>query len=195
MWNPKEKRFKKSTLNIHWKDSCWRWSSNTLATWCKELTHWKRPGCWESLKAGGEGDNRGRGGWMASLTQWTRIWASSGRWWRTGKPDVLQSMGSQTGGHGWVSEQQQQPNSALNFYTLKYIKKPPIPLHSLCYQPIQVSIISSQYSHKHLLNWSLWFQSCPPPVILNYSQLLCKNVNLIILLSCLKLFTKGLLIY
>ena len=44
--------------NIHWKDWCWRWNSNTLATWCIELTHWKRPCCWERLKAGGEGDNR-----------------------------------------------------------------------------------------------------------------------------------------
>ena len=57
--------------DIHWKDRCWSWSSNTLATWCKELTHWKRPWCWEILKAGGEGDNRGWDGWLASLTQWT----------------------------------------------------------------------------------------------------------------------------
>ena len=46
---------KKSTLHVHWKDWCWSWSSNILATWCKELTHWKRPWCWERLKAGGEG--------------------------------------------------------------------------------------------------------------------------------------------
>ena len=52
-------------------------SSNTLATWCKELTHWKRPWCWERLKAGGEGDDRGWAGWMASLTRWTWVWASS----------------------------------------------------------------------------------------------------------------------
>ena len=50
--------------------------------------------CWERLKAGGKGDNRGWDGWMASLTQWTWVWASSGRWWRTGKPGMLQSMGS-----------------------------------------------------------------------------------------------------
>ena len=41
-------------------------NSNTLATWCEELTHWKRPWCWERLKAGGEGDDRGWDGWMAS---------------------------------------------------------------------------------------------------------------------------------
>ena len=49
---------KEIVLNIHWKDWCWSWSSNTLATWCEELTHWKRPWCCERLKAG-EGDNRG----------------------------------------------------------------------------------------------------------------------------------------
>ena len=61
--------WRKSTLNIHWKDWCWSWSSNTLTTWCKELTYWKRSWCWERLKAGGEGDNRGWDGWMTSPTQ------------------------------------------------------------------------------------------------------------------------------
>ena len=69
---------RKSVLNIHWKDWCWSWNSNTLATWCKELTHWKRPWCWERLKAGVEGLNRGWDSWMASLTRWTWVWASSG---------------------------------------------------------------------------------------------------------------------
>ena len=64
--NPSQSR--KSTLNIHWKDWCWSWSSNTLATWCEEPTHWKRTWCWERLKAGGEGDDRGWDGWMASPT-------------------------------------------------------------------------------------------------------------------------------
>ena len=66
----KQSILKKSTLNIHWKDWCLSWSSNTLATWCKELTHWKRPWCWERLKVGGEGDDRGWDSWMASSTQW-----------------------------------------------------------------------------------------------------------------------------
>ena len=60
---------------------------------CEEHTHWKRPWCWERLKAGGEGGDRGWDGWRASPTQWTRVWASSGSWWRTGKPGVLQSWG------------------------------------------------------------------------------------------------------
>ena len=53
----------------------------TLATWCEELTHWKRFWCWERLRAGGKGDDRGWNGWTASLTQWTWVWASSGSWW------------------------------------------------------------------------------------------------------------------
>ena len=53
------------------------WGS-TLATWCEELTYWKRPWCWERLKAGGEGDDRGWDGWMASLTRWTWVWAGTG---------------------------------------------------------------------------------------------------------------------
>ena len=64
----------------------------TLATWCEELTHEKRPWCWERLK-GGEGDNKGWDSCMASPTEWTRVWANSGWWWRTGKPGMLQSMG------------------------------------------------------------------------------------------------------
>ena len=59
---------KEISPNIHWKDWCWSWSSNTLATWCEKLTHWKRHWCWARLKARGEGDNRGWDGWMASPT-------------------------------------------------------------------------------------------------------------------------------
>ena len=68
------------------------------------LTYWKRPWCWERLGAGGEGDDREWDGWMASLTQWTWIWAGSGSWWWTGKPGMLQSMRSQRVGHDWVTE-------------------------------------------------------------------------------------------
>ena len=71
---------------------------NTLAAWCKELTHWKRPWSWETLKAGG-GDNGGWDGWMVSWTRWMWVWASFRSWWRTGKPGVLQSMGSHRVGH------------------------------------------------------------------------------------------------
>ena len=95
---------KESVLNIHWKDWCWSWNSNTLATWCKELTHWKRPWCWERLKARGEGYNSGLDGWMASPTQWTWVWAIFGSFWWTGKPGMLLSMGLQGVGHNWATE-------------------------------------------------------------------------------------------
>ena len=60
--------------------------------------------CWERLKTGGEGDNRGWDGCMASLTWWTCVWVSSGSWWWTGKPGVLQSMGLQRVRHDWATE-------------------------------------------------------------------------------------------
>ena len=88
--NPKDNQ----TLSIHWKDCCWS-SNNTLATWCKEPTHWERPWCWEKLRAGGEGDDRRWDGWMASQTHQTWVWTNSRRWWRTGNPGVLESMGLQ----------------------------------------------------------------------------------------------------
>ena len=84
---------KRSVLGVHWKDWCWSWNSNTLATSCEELTYWKRHWCWERLRAGGEGDDRGWDGWMASLTQWTWIWVNSGSWWWTGRPGVCSSWG------------------------------------------------------------------------------------------------------
>ena len=87
------------------EDWCWNWSSNTWATWCEELTPWKRPWCWERLRGGGEGDDRGWDDWMASPTQWTWVGANSGWWWRTGKSGVLQSMGSQRVRHNFVTEQ------------------------------------------------------------------------------------------
>ena len=93
---------RKLVLNIHWKDWCWSWNSNTLTTWCKELTHLKRPWCWERLKVGGEGDDRGWDGWMTSPTQWTWVWVSARSWWWTGKPGVLQSTGLQTQLGNWT---------------------------------------------------------------------------------------------
>ena len=95
---------KEINAEYHWKDWCWSWNSSTLATWCKELTHLKRPWCWERLKAGGERDDRGWNGWIASPTQWAWIWVSSGSWWWIGKPGMLQSMGSQGVVHDWVTE-------------------------------------------------------------------------------------------
>ena len=74
-----------------------------LCTWCKELIHLKRPWCWERLKLGGEGDDRGWDGWMVSPTQWTWVRVNSGSWWWTGRPGVLQSMQLQRVGHDWLN--------------------------------------------------------------------------------------------
>ena len=112
-WNARRSSqsiLRKSSVNIHWKDWCWSWNSNTLATSCEELTHWKRPWCWERLKVGGEGDDRGWDGWMASLTWWTWVWVNSGSWWWTGRP------GGHRVGHDWVTEL-----TELNSYQLKVL--------------------------------------------------------------------------
>ena len=77
---------------------------HTLATSCKQLTHWKRPCCWEGLGAGGEGDDRGWDGWMASPTRWAWVWVNSGSLWWTGRPGVLRFMGSQRVRHNWATE-------------------------------------------------------------------------------------------
>ena len=86
-------------LCVHWKDWCWSWHSNTLAIWCEELTHWKRPWCWEKLKAEGEGMTEDEMvGWHNWLSgEWFS--ANSGRQWRTGKFGMLQFMGLQRVGH------------------------------------------------------------------------------------------------
>ena len=73
-------------------------------TSCEELTHWKRLWCWEGLGAGGEGDDGGWDGWMASLTQRTWVWVNSGSGWWTGRPDVLQFMVLQRVGYDWLTE-------------------------------------------------------------------------------------------
>ena len=94
--------YRKSILNICWKDWCWSWISSTLPTWCEKLTHQKRPCYWERLNAEGEGDDREWDVWIASLTHWT--WENSRSCWCTVKPGVLQSMWSQRVGHDWQTE-------------------------------------------------------------------------------------------
>ena len=101
-------------------DWYWSWNSNTLATWYDELTHLKRPWCSESLRSGGEGDDRGWDGWMASLTQWAWVWVSSGSWWWTGRPGMLQPMGSQRVRHDWATE--------LTDWLVPWSRIPPQPL-------------------------------------------------------------------
>ena len=101
--DPTSSSSRRSVLSVHWKDLCWSWNSNTLATWCEELTHLKRPWWWKRLRVGREGDNRGWDGWMASPTQWTWVWVSSRRWWRTGEPSMLPFMEWQRVRHDWAT--------------------------------------------------------------------------------------------
>ena len=115
--------WRRSALGFLWKEWCQSWNSSTLATSCEELTHWKRLWCWEGLGAGGEGDDRGWDGWMASLTRWTRVWVNSGFWWWTGRPGVLRFMGSQRVGHNWATELNWRlRNSNLNTYWSKNLQ-------------------------------------------------------------------------
>ena len=112
------------------EDCCWSWSSNTLAIWWEELTHWKRPWCWERLKAGGEGGDRGGDGWMASSTQWTCIWANSRRYWR----QVSLSMGSQRVKHYLATEHKQH---YFHWKVLFYLNHR---IASLCNKPPKCTI-------------------------------------------------------
>ena len=72
--------------------------------WPPHVKSWKRPWWWEGLGAGGEGDDRGWDGWIASLTRWTWVWVNSGSWWWTGRPGVLRFMGLQRVSHDWANE-------------------------------------------------------------------------------------------
>ena len=95
---------RRSFLGVYWKDRCWSWNSKTLATWWEELTHQKRPWVWERLRGGGDGDDRGWDGWMASPTRWTWVWVNSGSCWWSGRPGVLRFMESHRVGHDWATE-------------------------------------------------------------------------------------------
>ena len=144
---------RKSVLNIHWKDWCWSWNSNTLATWCEELTYWKRPWFWERWKTGGEGDDRGLGGWMASPVWWIWVWASSGSCWWTGKPGVLQSKGLQI-------------QTRLSHWT---------ELMEACVTRSHLSLISSWvcdaviFYNSHSIQFSSASQSCPSLPIFSWN--------------------------
>ena len=111
---------RKSALNIHWKEWCWCRSSNTLVTWCKQPTHWKRLWCWETLREKGEEGCRGWDGEITLLTHWTWVWTNPRQWW-TGKPGLLQSSGSQRVRHHLVTEQQQEQHTYFDTATMAVI--------------------------------------------------------------------------
>ena len=110
----------RSALGFLWKEWCWSWNSSTLSTSWEELTHWKRLWCWEGLEAGVEGGDREWNTWMASRTRWSWVWVNSRRWWWTGRPGMLQFMGSQIVGQDWVTELK---------WTIKYHKNKDRYLH------------------------------------------------------------------
>ena len=119
--DPTNPFWRRSALGVLWREWWWSWNSNTLATSCEELTHWRRLWCWEGLEAGGEDDDRGWDGWMASRTWWTRVWVNSGSWWWTGRPGVLRFMGSQRVGHDWATELNW--TDAPNIWAPQYIRQ------------------------------------------------------------------------
>ena len=128
-------------------------TDTTLTTWCKEQTYWKRLWCWERLKVGREGDDRGWDGWVASPTWWTWIWASSGSWWWTGRPGLLQFMGSQRVEHDWATE--------LNWTELSPSSRGfLVPLHFLPLEWYQLHIWDCWY-----FSWQFLFQ-----LVLNLTQ-------------------------
>ena len=108
---------RKSILNIHWKDWFWSWNFNTLATWCEELTHWKKILMLEKIAGRSRGGRQRTDDWMGSLTQWAWVWAGSGSWWWTGKPGMLQK--GVTNHQIWLSDWTEPSHKSKQKYILK----------------------------------------------------------------------------
>ena len=128
---------RREVLGVLWKDWCWSWNSNILASWCEELIHWKRHWCWDRSKVGGEGNSRGWDGWMASPSQWTWVWVNSGSWQWTGKTGVLRFLGSNmTKQLNWLIIQSYCDNIDCIPYTIHYIPMTYFITGSLCPQSL-----------------------------------------------------------
>ena len=143
----------------------WSWNSSTLVICITDS--FERPWCWEGLRAGGEGDDRGWDGWMASLTQWTWVWVGSGGWCWTGRPGVLRFMGSQRIGHSWATEL----NWVFHYVHVSHLLYPFIYqwafrsfpwfgyCEQCCYEPSDVCIFELQFSLGILPGvdcWIMW---------------------------------------
>ena len=166
---------RKSTLNIHQKDWCWSWRSNTLVTGCKELISvLENTLMLGKIEGKREGGSRGWDGWIASLTQWTRIRANCGRQWRTEKPGGLQSVMLQRVGHDLVTKQQQQQQQQQNPSIVPHW------LHNTLFRSPQNLLIfclissKSPLCHSHHFNKPCWiyFSSWIMPSFLSVRNIL-----------------------
>ena len=110
------------------------------------------PWCWERLKVGGEGDDRGWDGWMASPTQWTWVWVNSRSWWWTGRPGVLKSMGSQRVGHDWATELNWTEYKLFNRLCSRTVSLSPVSL-SVSWVPWVTSNSQSMERGKQRMRW------------------------------------------
>ena len=177
--DPTSPFWRRSTVGVLWKNWCWSWISNTLATSWEELTRWKRPWCWEGLGAGGEGDNRGCDGWMASLTRWTWVWVNSRGWWWTGRPGMLRFMGSQRVRHDWATElnwaDPKNSKQKFSFIRLQIIEMNKVSKHLLLNQmtalklSFQISLVScTQTSISSLLYIHIIYVSLCVLLLINF---------------------------
>ena len=146
--DPTSQSSRKSVLNIHWKDWCWSWLKLKLQYFGHLM--WRtgfleKTLMLERLKAGVEGYDRGWDGWMASPTPWTWVWESSETWWWTGKPGLLESMGSQRVEHNWVTKLNWIDFQYIWWINLVFLK--PVSLQTLSpdYPFIERGILVSQY--------------------------------------------------
>ena len=124
----------------------------------------KRPWCWERLRAGGEGDDRGWDGWMASPSQWTWVWVNSGSWWWTGRLGMLRFMGLQRVRHDWATElnwtelnyEEAFKSIAFCFPVVQSVKNPPAMWEDLglipgCEDPLE----KGTAIHSSILAWKI----------------------------------------
>ena len=142
--------------------------AETPILWLPDAKSWKRPQCWERLRAGGEGDDRGWDGWMASLTQWTWVWVNSGSWWWTGRPGVRQFMGSRRVRHDWATE---LTCVILNVHPPRQVGPP-----SFCHPSAQISVIFLKLSSIASISQLKFFQ-WPPHCHQNKLQTVQHNLR------------------